>query len=130
MSESKSASASSVLPASVIFQRSVEYGQSRSSGKAASVSVRSAPTEKRLPKRSSAVASAFECQLRNLASKATSPGRPITPKSVISSALLKARRAARVELFESIASRLAALKVPSLPQLRPVALRQRPRFLS
>ena len=130
MSEFKSASTPGVVPASVIFKRSVEYRQSRSTDPAASVSVRPAPTEKRQPKRSSAVASAFECQLRNLALKTTSSGRSITPKSVISSALLKARRTARVELFESIASRFAALKVPALSQLRPVALRKRPRFLS
>jgi hypothetical protein len=129
VSEFKSAYACGVLPASVIFKRGVEYGQSRSVGNATSVNVRLASTEKRLPKRPSAVASAFECQLRNLASKATSQGRP-TPKSVVSTALLKARRAARSELFESIASRLAALKVPSLSELRPVALRRRPRFLS
>ena len=130
MSESKSASASSVLPTSVIFKRSVAYRQSQSSGQAGSVRVVSASTEKRLPKRSSSVASAFQCQLRTLALKATPQGRPMTPKSVVSSALLKARRAARVELFESIASRLAALKVPSVSELRPVALRKRPRLLS
>jgi hypothetical protein len=130
VSESKSASASGLLPASVIFKRGVAYGQSRLVGDATSVSVRSAPTEKRLPKRPGVVASASEFQLRNLASKATCQGRSITPKSVVSSALLKARRAARSELFESIASRLAALKVPSVSELRPVALRQRPRFLS
>ena len=128
MGESKSAS--SVLPASVIFKRSVECRQPRSVGEASSVSVQFAPTEKRLSERSSSVASAFKYRLRNLASKATSQGRPNTPRSVLSSALQKARRAARSELFESIASRLAALKVPSVSQLRPVALRQRPRFLS
>jgi hypothetical protein len=68
--------------------------------------------------------------LRTNLPKATAPGRPITPKSVISNALLKARRVARVELFASIASRLAALKVPVSRELRPVALRQRSRLLS
>jgi hypothetical protein len=132
VSESKSVSASSVSPASVIFKRSVASRQSSPSEKATSVNVRLAPTEGEMAKRSSGVASAFKRQLRQLASPitATSQGRPHSPKSVIKTALLKARRAARAELFDSIASRLAALKVPSISQLRPVALRQRPRFLS
>lgn len=120
VSESKSAFASAISPASVIFKRSVTAG------------VPSASTESESAKRSSAVASAFQCQSRRLACPvtATSPGRSSTPKSVIKSALLKARRAARAELFQSIASRLAALKVPTISKLRPVALRQRPRLLS
>ena len=138
MSEFKFASVCSVSPGSVIFSRSVASREFRSAGKATSVSVRSGPTETKTPMRSSEVVasrrvvSAFECQLRSVASpsKATFAGRPSTPKSVISRALLKARRAARAESFFSIASRLAALKVPSFVELRPVALLKRPRFLS
>ena len=140
MSEFKFAfvSAFSVSPGSVIFSRSVASRESRSVGKAASVSVRSGPTETKLPMRSSKVVasrrdvSASQCQLRFVASPsaATFIGRSSTPKSVISRALLKARRAARADLFTSIASRLAALKVPSFVELRPVALLKRPRFLS
>lgn len=143
MSEFKFVSAFAVSPGSVIFSRSVASGESRSVGKATSASVRSVvvrsgPTETKLPKRSSRVVasrrvvSASEYQLRAFAShsKATFAGRPTTPKSVISRALLKARRAARADSFSSIASRLAALKVPSFVELRPVALLKRPRFLS
>ncbi len=138
MSEFKFVSAFSVSPGSVIFSRSVASREFRSTGKAASVSVRRGPTETNPPKRSSdvvasrRVVSASEYQLRAFAfpSKATFAGRPNTPKSVISRALLKARRAARAESFFSIASRLAALKVPSFVELRPVALLKRPRFLS
>jgi hypothetical protein len=136
VSEFKFVSAFRVPPASVLFSRSVESRQSRGPEVPVSVST-SVP---RLSSRSSSVALrrvASEYPLRpayQLRSayppKATSPGRPSTPKSVLSSALLKARRAARAELFTSIASRLAALKVPSFVELRPVALRKRPRFLS
>ena len=129
MSEFKSASLSRVAPNSVIFNRSIASGQSS----LVSVSDR----VEKLPLSSSlrSVASrrvASECasQLRTYLPKATAPGRPITPKSVISTALLKARRVARVELFASIASRLAALKAPAAVPLRPVALRQRSRLLS
>jgi hypothetical protein len=127
VSEFKSASQSRVAPGSVIFNRSVASGQSS----LVSVSDR----VEKLPQSSRSVASrrvASECacQLRTYPPMATAPGRPITPKSVISTALLKARRVARVELFTSIASRLAALKVPAAVQLRPVALRQRSRLLS
>lgn len=129
MSEFKFVSAFRVPPASVIFNRSVAYRQSSSVSVSTSVS--------KSPKSSSSVASRrfvseSDGLLRASAflSKATLQGRPHTPKSVLSSALLKARRAARSELFSSIASRLAALKVPSFVQLRPVALRKRPRFLS
>jgi hypothetical protein len=138
VSEFKFVSAFGVSPGSVIFSRSVASGEFRSAGKATSVSVRKGPTETKLPKRSSdgvalrRVVSAFECQLRTVASPsaATFAGRSSTPKSVLNRALLKARRAARADLFSSIASRLAALKVPSSVELRPVALRKRPRFLS
>ena len=134
MSEFKSASQSRVAPGSVIFNRCVASGQSS----LVSVSDR---VEKQLPKSlqsssrlrsvaSRRVASKFASQLRTHLPKATVPGRPNTPKSVISTALLKARRVARVELFASIASRLAALKVPAAVELRPVALRQRSRLLS
>lgn len=138
MSEFKFVSAFAVSPGSVIFSRSVASGESRSVGKANSASVRSVvvrsgPTETKPPKRSSkVVASESAYQLRYVASPSTVTftGRPSTPKSVISRALLKARRAARAESFFSIASRLAALKVPSFVLLRPVALLKRPRFLS
>ena len=130
MSEFKFVSAFRVPPASVLFSRSVESRQSRGP----KVSVGVSTSVPRLSSRSSSVALRrveSEYQLRSAyPPKATSPGRPSTPKSVLSSALLKARRAAREELFSSIASRLAALKVPSFVELRPVALRQRPRFLS
>lgn len=129
MSEFKSASQSRVAPGSVIFNRSVASGQSG----LVSVSdrVEKLPQSSRLRSVASRrVASEFASQLRTYLPKATAPGRPITPKSVISNALLKARRVARVELFTSIASRLAALKVPAVVQLRPVALRQRSRLLS
>lgn len=133
VSESKSASQSRVAPGSVLFNRSVASGQS------SSVSVSTSVTKSPESKRSSSVASRrvasqsaskFASQLRTYLPKATAPGRPITPKSVISTALLKARRVARVELFSSIASRLAALKVPAVVKLRPVASRQRSRLLS
>lgn len=133
MSEFKSASQSRVAPGSVIFSRCIASEASAP----ASVSGREAemPSVKR--KRSVAsrgVQSQFLLRKRECQPKATSPGRPITPKSVLSSALLKARRVARVELFASIASRLAALKVPvaekAAVKLRPVALRQRSRLLS
>jgi hypothetical protein len=141
VSEFKFVSAFAVSPGSVIFSRSVESGESRSVGKATSASVRSVvvrsgPTETKLPKRSSrvvasrCVVSAYQLRAFASPSKATFPGRPSTPKSVISRALLKARRAARADSFSSIASRLAALKVPSFVALRPVALLKRPRFLS
>jgi hypothetical protein len=143
VSEFKFASAFSVSPGSVIFSRSVASREFRSVGKATSASVRSVivrsgPTEAKPLKRSSKVVasrrvvSASEYQLRSVASPSTATfaGRPSTPKSVVSRALLKARRAARAESFFSIASRLAALKVPSFSELRPVALVKRPRFLS
>jgi hypothetical protein len=101
-----------------------------------SVIVRSGPTETKPLKRSSKVVASRRVvsayQLRSVASPSTATftGRPSTPKSVVSRALLKARRAAREESFFSIASRLAALKVPSFVVLRPVALLKRPRFLS
>ena len=129
MSEFKSASQSRVAPGSVIFNRSVASGQSSQVGVSDRVG--------KLPKSSSSrsvasrrVASKFASQLRTHLPTATAPGRPITPKSVISTALFKARRVARVELFAGIASRLAALKVPAAVELRPVALRQRSRLLS
>lgn len=138
MSEFKFVSAFSVSPGSVIFSRSVASREFRSSGKAASVRVQNGPTETNHPKRLSEVvasrspvsASAYQLRPVAFASKATFAGRPNTPRSVISQALLKARRAARADSFFSIASRLAALKVPSFVELRPVALRKRPRFLS
>jgi hypothetical protein len=138
VSEFKFVSAFSVSPGSVIFSRSVASREFGSAGKAASVRVRSGPTETKLPKRSSdevvlrRVVSASQYQLRFVASPSTATftGRLSTPKSVINQALLKARRAARADLFTSIASRLAALKVPSFVELRPVALLKRPRFLS
>jgi hypothetical protein len=127
VSEFKFVSAFRISPSSVIFSRPVASGQSRS------VSV--ATRVERLPQSSSFVASrrvacASQFHETQYLPKATSPGRPITPKSVISTALLKARRVARVELLAGIASRLAALKVPAAVQLRPVALRQRSRLLS
>jgi hypothetical protein len=131
VSEFKSASQPRVAPSSVIFVRSVASGQS--SSVSVSDRVQKSPKSKRSSSRSVAsrrVASEFASQLRSVLPKATAPGRPITPKSVISNALLKARRVARVELFTSIASRLAALKVPAPVKLRPVALRQRSRLLS
>jgi hypothetical protein len=138
VSEFKFVSAFSVSPGSVIFSRSVASREFESAGKAASVRVQSGPTETKLPKRSSdevvlrRVVSASQYQLRSVASPSTATfiGRSSTPRSVISQALLKARRAARADLFTSIASRLAALKVPSFVELRPVALLKRPRFLS
>ena len=140
MSEFKFVSASSVSPGSVIFSRSVASRESRSTGKSASVIIHGSPTETKPSKRSSEVvasrssvsASVYPLRPVAFASKATFAGRPNTPKSVISRALLKARRAARADSFFSIASRLAALKVPSFVQfeLRPVALLKRPRFLS
>lgn len=138
MSEFKFVSAFSVSPGSVIFSRSVASREFGSSGTASDVGVRSGPTETKLPKRSSdevvlrRVVSASQYQLRFVASPSTATfiGRSSTPRSVISQALLKARRAARADLFTSIASRLAALKVPSFVELRPVALLKRPRFLS
>ena len=138
MSEFKFVSAFSVSPGSVIFSRSVASREFRSAGRSTDVSVKSGPTETKLPKRSSKVVasrrvvSASEYQSRFVAFplKATFAGRPSTPKSVISRALLKARRAARADSFFSIASRLAALKIPSFVELRPVALLKRPRFLS
>ena len=129
MSEFKSAYQSRVAPGSVIFNRSVASGPSG----LVSVSDRGEklPQSSRLRSVASRrVASKIARQLRTYLPTATAPGRPITPKSVISTALLKARRVARVELFSSIASRLAALKVPAVVQLRPVALRQRSRLLS
>ena len=133
MSEFKSASQSRVAPGSVIFNRCVASGQSS----LVSVSDRVEKLPKSLQSSSRLrsvasrrVASKFASQLRTHLPKATAPGRPNTPKSVISTALLKARRVARVELFASIASRLAALKVPAAVELRPVALRQRSRLLS
>lgn len=140
MSELKSAF--SVSPGSVIFSRSVASREFRSAGQAISVIVPSGPTEMKPSMRSSDVVAsrrvvsasqfASQYQLRFVASPsaATFTGRPSTPKSVVSRALLKARRAARADQFFSIASRLAALKVPSFVELRPVALRKRPRFLS
>jgi hypothetical protein len=138
VSEFKFVSALSVSPGSVIFSRSVASREFRSAGWSTEVSVKSGPTETKLPKRSSGVVasrrvvSASEYPLRIVAYPftATFTGRPSTPKSVVSRALLKARRAARADLFFSIASRLAALKVPSFVELRPVALLKRPRFLS
>ena len=131
MSEFKLASQSRVAPGSVIFNRSVASGQFST----VSVSDRVHKSPESKSSRSVAsrrVASEFASQLRKRQHlpKATAPGRPITPKSVLSNALLKARRVARIELFTSIASRLAALKVPSAVKLRPVALRQRSRLLS
>lgn len=129
MSEFKSASRSRVAPGSVIFNRCVASGQSS----LVSVSDRVRKQPQSSSSRSVAsrrVASESASQLRTYLPKATAPGRPNTPKSVISTALLKARRVARVELFASIASRLAALKVPATVELRPVALRQRSRLLS
>lgn len=135
MSEFKSASQSRVAPGSVIFNRCVASGQS--SLVSVSDRVEKLPKSKSLQSSSRLrsvasrrVASKFASQLRTHLPKATAPGRPNTPKSVISTALLKARRVARVELFASIASRLAALKVPAAVELRPVALRQRSRLLS
>jgi hypothetical protein len=131
VSEFKSASQSRVAPGSVIFNGSVSSGHSdlvsvsdrvRKQPRISSASLRSVASRR--------VASECASQLRTHLSKATAPGRPITPKSVISTALLKARRVARVELFASMASRLAALKVPAVVELRPVALRQRSRLLS
>lgn len=130
VSESKSASQSRVAPSSVLFNRCVASGQS--SSVSVSTSVKKSPESKRSSLRSVAsrrVASEFASHLRVMP-KATVTGRPTTPKSVISRALLKARRVARVELFASIASRLAALKVPVAVKLRPVASRQRSRLLS
>ena len=137
MSEFKFVSAYRDAPSSVIFSRVVASEQSRSVS--VSTGVRRPPVSD--SKRSSSslrsgvsrcVASEFASQLRTsqYLPKATSPGGPNTPKSVISRALLKARRAARADSFFSIASRLAALKVPSFVELRPVALLKRPRFLS
>jgi hypothetical protein len=128
VSEFKLASQSRVAPGSVIFSRSVASGQSSS----VSVSDRVPKSPESKSSRSRRVASEFASQLRKRQHlpTATAPGRPITPKSVLSTALLKARRVARVELFTSIASRLAALKVPAAVKLRPVALRQRSRLLS
>ena len=129
MSEFKSASQSRVAPGSVIFSRSVASGQPS----LVSVSDRVWEQPRSSSSRSVAlrgVASECASQLRTYLPKATAPGRPITPKSVISTALLKARRVARVELFVSIASRLAALKVPVAVKLRPVASRQRSRLQS
>ncbi len=137
VSEFKFVSAYRDAPSSVIFSRQVASGQSRSVS--VSTGVRRPPVS--ASKRTSSslrsgvsrgVASEFASQLRTsqYLPKATSPGRPNTPKSVISTALLKARRVARVELFAGIASRLAALKVPAAVKLRPVALRQRSRLLS
>lgn len=131
MSEFKLASQSRVAPGSVIFSRSVASGQS--SSVSVSDRVPKSPESKRSRSVASRrVASEFASQLRKRQHlpTATAPGRPITPKSVLSTALLKARRVARVELFTSIASRLAALKVPAAVKLRPVALRQRSRLLS
>lgn len=133
MSEFKLASQSRVAPGSVIFSRSVASGQS--SSVSVSDRVHKSPESKHSSSRSVAsrrVASEFASQLRKRQHlpKATAPGRPITPKSVLSTALLKARRVARIDLFASIASRLAALKVPAVVKLRPVALRQRSRLLS
>jgi hypothetical protein len=129
VSEFKSASQSRVAPGSVIFNWCV------ASGKPGLVSV--SDRVRKQPQSSSSrsvasrrVASEFASQLRTHLPKATAPGRPNTPKSVISTALHKARRVARAELFASIASRLAALKVPAEVELRPVALRQRSRLLS
>lgn len=128
MSEFKSASLSRVAPGSVIFSRSVASGQP--SLVSVSDRVRKPQSLRSSSVASRRVASKFASQLRTHLPKATAPGRPNTPKSVISTALLKARRVARVELFASIASRLAALKVPASVELRPVALRQRSRLLS
>ena len=133
MSEFKSASQSRVAPGSVIFNRCVASGQS--SLVSVSDRVEKLPKSPQSSSRlrsvaSRRVASKFASQLRTHLPKATAPGRPNTPKSVISTALLKARRVARVELFAGIASRLAALKVPAAVKLRPVALRQRSRLLS
>ena len=127
MSEFKLASQSRVAPGSVIFSRSVASAQS------SLVSVSDRVPKSPESKRSSSVASrrvASQLRKRQHLPTATAPGRPITPKSVLSTALLKARRVARVELFAGIASRLAALKVPAAVELRPVALRQRSRLLS
>lgn len=133
VSESKSVSASRILPGSVIFGRHVASRQSRSVSVSTCVEglpekMRSSSRPVMLPRVESKSAS----QLRTSAylSQATSPGWSSTPKSVISTALLKARRVARVELFACIASRLAALKVPAAVKSRPVALRQRSRLLS
>jgi hypothetical protein len=136
VSEFKFVSAFRVAPGSVIFRRCVASGQSSSVG--VSASVNELPESKRSKRKRSSesrsLASASQLRTAAYLPRATSPGRPHTPKSVISTALLKARRDARVELFASIASRLAALKVPvrvvAPVKLRSVASRQRSRLLS